>query len=70
MNNLQMVFFKVMVGDAMSAVFADEKQAVDHAKKVKGEVERAQSIKIAKFLISGHKYLFTNNVKQCRMIPS
>ena len=48
MNSLQMVFFKVMVGDAMSAVFADEKQAIDHAKKVKGDVERAQSIKIAK----------------------
>lgn len=48
MNSLQMVFFKVMVGDVMSAVFADEKQALDHAKKVKGEVERAQSIKIAK----------------------
>lgn len=48
MNSLQMVFFKVMIADRMAAVFADEKSAVEHAKKVKGDVERVQSVKLAK----------------------
>lgn len=48
MTNLQMVFFKVMVGDRMDSVFSDEKSAEERAKKIKGDVQRAQSIKIAK----------------------
>ena len=58
MNSLQMVFFKVMVGDVMSAVFADEKQAVDHAK-----CNALSQLRLRKFLTCGHKYLFTNNAK-------
>ena len=63
MNSLQMVFFKVMVGDVMSAVFADEKQAVDHAKKVKAKCNALSQLRLRKFLTCGHKYLFTNNAK-------
>lgn len=48
MNSLQMVFFKVLVEGRMVAVFADEKSAVEHAKKVKGDVKRVQSVKLAK----------------------
>ena len=48
MTNLQMIFFKVIVDDRMDSVFSDEKSADERAKKIKGEVQRVQSIKIAK----------------------